>query len=196
MESLVKRRPVQTDTGLAKKPYRKPAMRVYRSLAEIAAAGIALEPGEVAALAPSGPPARERHADHRRESQRIPMAALTSIVSALAELTDRELYALLVASNGVPKAAYALLVWIERASGWELNRRAGRHYDLLPPEGAIDPSEEAANIDAAHSLRAMFAASGSAPAVLRLFDVMVAVFVQFVRERGDLTARQCWAGSS
>ena len=114
------------------------------------------------------------------------MAALTSIASALAELTDSELYALLVASNGVPKAANALLVWIEGACDWELNRRAGRHYDLLPPERAIDPSEGAASIDAAHSLRATFATSGSAPAVLRLFDVMVTVFIQFVRERGDL----------
>jgi hypothetical protein len=161
-------------------------MRVYRSLAEIGAAGIVLEPEEVAVLASCGTPAPERHADHCRESQRMSMAALKSIVGALAELTDAELYALLAASKGVPKASNALLVWIEGACDWELNRRAGRHYDLLLPVGAIRPSEDAANIDAAHSLRAMFAASGSAPAVLRLFDVVVTVFVQFVRERGDL----------
>jgi hypothetical protein len=185
MESLVERHPAQTDTGFAKTPYRKPTIRVYRSLAEIAAAGIVLEPSEVLALAPCSP---QRHADHCRESQHIPMTALTSIASALAELTDGELYALLVASNGVPKAAYALRVWIERACDWEFNRRAGRHYDLLPPEGAIGQSEGAASTDAAHSLRARLAASGSAPAVLRLFDVMVTVFAQFVRERGDLKA--------
>jgi hypothetical protein len=32
----------------------------------------------------------------------------------------------------------------------------------------------------------MFVASGSAPVTLRLLDVLVTVFVQFVRERGDV----------
>jgi hypothetical protein len=32
---------------------------------------------------------------------------------------------------------------------WELNRRAGHDYEPLPPEAAIDPSEDAVSIDAA-----------------------------------------------
>ena len=36
---------------------------------------------------------------------------------------------------------------------WELNRRAGHDYELLPPEAAIDPSEDAVSINFAIVLR-------------------------------------------
>ena len=64
-------------------------------------------------------------------------------MAALAELSDAEIHALIAATNGVPPIAYGLLVWIEGACDWELNRRAGHDYELLPPEAAIDPSEDA-----------------------------------------------------
>jgi hypothetical protein len=73
---------------------------------------------------------------------------LTSTKAALAELTDAELHALIAAANGAPQIAYGLLVWIEGACDWELYRRAGHDYELLPPEAAIDPSEDAVSIDA------------------------------------------------
>src|SRR5262245_59009198 len=56
---------------------------------------------------------------------------------------------------------------------WELNRRAGRDYDLLPPAAAIDPSEDAVSIEATYAMRASFAASGFAPAALKFFDALV-----------------------
>jgi hypothetical protein len=62
-------------------------------------------------------------------------------------------------------------VWIEGAGDWELNRRAGHGYELLPPEAAIDPSEDAVSIDAAMAVRVTFAQDS--PAVLGLFDAMV-----------------------
>ena len=101
------------------------------------------------------------------------MTNLTTVSDALAELTDIELHALIVTTNEVPQIATGLLAWIEGACDWELNRRAGRDYDLLPPDAAIDPSEDAVSIDATYAMRASCAASGFAPAVLKFFDALV-----------------------
>lgn len=54
--------------------------------------------------------------------------SLTAIEDALAALVDAELDALIAASNAAPPIAYGLLVWIEGACDWELNRRAGHEY--------------------------------------------------------------------
>lgn len=98
---------------------------------------------------------------------------LMSVSDALAELTDIELRALIIATNEAPRIAYGLLVWIEGACDWELNRRAGRDYDLLPPEAAIDPSEDTVSIEATYAMRQSFAASGFAPAALKFFDALI-----------------------
>jgi hypothetical protein len=66
--------------------------------------------------------------------------------------------------------AYGLLVWIEGACDWELNRRAGHEYELSPPEAAIDPSEDAVSIDAAIAMRGTF--SQDSPAVRAFFDAL------------------------
>ena len=50
---------------------------------------------------------------------------LTAIQAALRNLSEAELHALIAASNDAPAIAYGLLVWIEGACDWELNRRAG-----------------------------------------------------------------------
>ena len=81
------------------------------------------------------------------------VADLTSVKDGLEELTDIELHALIMASN----------------------RRAGQHYELLPPEAAIDPSEEEVSISAVHAMRQSFASSGFAPAALKFFDALVAL---------------------
>ena len=96
---------------------------------------------------------------------------LTAVKAALAEIRDTELTALIAATNGVPPIAYGLLIWIEGACDWELNRRAGHEYELLPPEAAIDPSEDAVSIAAAIVLRDQFAQDS--PAVLAFFDALV-----------------------
>ena len=100
---------------------------------------------------------------------------LTAVSDALTELTDIELHALITAANEAPPIAYGLLVWIEGACDWELSRRAGQYYELLPPEAAIDPSEDAVSIEAVHAMRASFADSDFAPAVLKFFDAVVAL---------------------
>ena len=98
---------------------------------------------------------------------------LTAVSDALAELTDIELHALIIAANEAPPIAYGLLVWIEGACDWELSRRAGQYYELLPPEAAIDPSEDAVSIEATYAMRASFDASGFAPAALKFLDALV-----------------------
>jgi len=67
------------------------------------------------------------------------------------------LIALADATYGVPPVAYGLLVWIEGACDWELNRRADHGHELLPPEAAIDPSEDEVRNNAAIAMRATFA---------------------------------------
>src|SRR5262245_66413268 len=99
-------------------------------------------------------------------------ANLAGVTDALASLTDAELHALIIASNEAPQLAYGLLVWIEGACDCELNRRAGRDYELLPPEAAIDPSEDAVSIQATYAMRASFAGSDLAAAVLKFFDAL------------------------
>ena len=51
------------------------------------------------------------------------------------------------------------------------NRRAGHDYELLPPEAAIDPSEDAVSVDAAIPLRDQFAKDS--PASRSFFDALV-----------------------
>lgn len=89
----------------------------------------------------------------------------------LTKLCDAELHTLIAASNGAPTIAYDLLVWIEGACDWELNHRVGHDYGLLPPEAAIDPSEDAVSIDAAIVLRDQFAKDSLA--VRAFFDALV-----------------------
>lgn len=67
-------------------------------------------------------------------------------------------------TNEVPQIAPGLLAWIEDACDWELNRRAGHDYELLPLEAAIDPSEDAVSIEATYAMCASFA-TGVAPSV-------------------------------
>jgi hypothetical protein len=98
---------------------------------------------------------------------------VTAIMNALGDLTDAELHALIAASNGAPPVAYGLLVWIEGACDWELNRRASHDYELLPPEAAIDPSEDAVSIEATYAMRASFAQESSAARAF--FDALVAL---------------------
>jgi hypothetical protein len=73
----------------------------------------------------------------------------------------------------VPQIAPALRAWIEGACDWEINRRVGRDYDLLPPKPATDPIKDAASIEATRAMRASFASGDLAPAALKFFDALM-----------------------
>jgi hypothetical protein len=96
---------------------------------------------------------------------------LTAVKAALAHISDTELAALIAASNDVPPIAYGLLVWIESACDWELNRRTGHDYPLLRPEAAIDPSEDEVSINAAMVMRDQFVQDSRG--VRAYFDALV-----------------------
>ena len=98
-------------------------------------------------------------------------SALTAVETVLADISNVELRALIAATYGVPQTAPGLLAWIDGACDWEQPRRRGFHYPLLPPEAAIDPSEDEVSINAAIVLRDQF--MQDSPAVLAFFDVLV-----------------------
>jgi hypothetical protein len=60
-------------------------------------------------------------------------AQLDSVVTALAELDDRELHAMIAMANDGPQLAPSLFAWIEHVSDGELNRRDGTDLPLRPP---------------------------------------------------------------
>ena len=66
-------------------------------------------------------------------------------------------------------------MWIEGACDQELSRRAGHEYELLPPEAAIDPSEDEVSINAAIALREQFAQDRAA--VRAFFDALLALLM-------------------
>lgn len=102
-------------------------------------------------------------------------ADLSPVVAVLAELDEGELAALIEAANHAPQIAPGLLAWIEGDCDWELNRRQGFVYPLLPPEAAIPLEEDAVSIDAANTIRARFAQDEQAEsrAIVELFDAIV-----------------------
>jgi hypothetical protein len=100
-------------------------------------------------------------------------ANLTRVTDALEGLTDVDLRALMVASNEVPQVAPGLLIWIEAACDWELNRRLGRDYRLQPPVAAIDPTEDDISIRAVHAMRQSFGGGAFSPAALKFFDALL-----------------------
>ena len=57
----------------------------------------------------------------------------------------------------VPETAPRLLACIDGACDGEVNRGGGFDYQLLPPEAAIDPSEDEVSINAAIAMRVTFA---------------------------------------
>jgi hypothetical protein len=102
-------------------------------------------------------------------------ADLIPVATALAELNDGQLCALIDATNNVPQIVPGLLAWIGHACDWELNRRARVDFPLRSPDAAIPPEEDAASVVAMMTLRARFDQdTGRDPgAVVALFDAMI-----------------------
>lgn len=64
-----------------------------------------------------------------------------SLRAALAALSEPCLHALRCVAAEPTEIAPALMVWIEHATAWEIDRRAGRRYALHDPLDAIDPAQ-------------------------------------------------------
>ena len=63
---------------------------------------------------------------------------LDRVRNALAALPDRTLHALRAMALKTTDIAPGLMLWIEHAVGWEIDRRVGRVYVLHEPLDAID----------------------------------------------------------
>ena len=70
-----------------------------------------------------------------------PLDSLTDIVASLVQLTGRDLMRLHFTVNQVQAVPPGLVAWVEHATDWELNRRAGFFYRLQGPLAAIDDTE-------------------------------------------------------
>jgi len=77
--------------------------------------------------------------------------------------------------------APSLLAWIDATCDWELNRRQGFEYSVLPPEAAIPAQEDAASVSAAMAMRATFAQN--APAVCGFFDALAELLTGAGKQR-------------
>lgn len=86
---------------------------------------------------------------------------MLDLPAALAAIPDRELLAR-AAIEGSPNIVPGLLAWLDGATDWEINRRAGFCYDLLGPHAAIDDSEVKRSLLALTMLSAQFRDDGRA----------------------------------
>jgi hypothetical protein len=83
---------------------------------------------------------------------------------------DTELRSLVAATYGIAQTAPGFLAWIDGFRNWDVNRRRGFDYPLLPPEAATDPSKDAVSINPEVVLRDQFARDS--PAVRGFFDAL------------------------
>ena len=74
---------------------------------------------------------------------------LVPIKTALGDMSDAELGALIDATYKVEQIAPGLLAWLDTACVWQLQQRDGYDFELQPPETAIPPEEDAVSVDAA-----------------------------------------------
>ena len=69
------------------------------------------------------------------------METSANLPAALASNRDDELHALRAAIESSPGMVPGLLAWVDGATDWEINRRAGFDYELLGPIRAIEDEE-------------------------------------------------------
>ena len=98
-------------------------------------------------------------------------APLDGVRAALAALPEPKLHALRGVALEPTAIAPGLMVWIEHATAWEIDRRSGRRYELHEPLLAIDSTQISACILALAALSRQF--SRHHPEVETLFGAIV-----------------------
>ncbi|MEO5699533.1 MAG: hypothetical protein ABIS17_16730 [Casimicrobiaceae bacterium] len=107
--------------------------------------------------------------DSRRSTGDTP---LDGVRRALAALTAPKLHALRAVALEPTAVAPRLMLWLEHAIAWELDRRVGCGYDLHGPVEAIDPNAVSSSMLALAALSRRF--SCEHPEVQRLFSAVSA----------------------
>ena len=69
------------------------------------------------------------------------MGLIADLAAALAAIPDHELHLLRATIDREPIVAPALSAWLEAATAWEVDRRAGACFDLPDPCAAVDDGE-------------------------------------------------------
>ena len=113
---------------------------------------------------------------------------MLDLPAALAAIPDRELQALRAAIQGSPNIVPGLSAWLEGATDWEINRRAGFDYELLGPIRAIGDEEVDRSLLTLAVLAAQFLDDGreeSAP-VAEFLECAAAVLRAEVESPGAL----------
>jgi hypothetical protein len=110
---------------------------------------------------------QERGRRNRASSE----APLDAVRAALAALPEPKLHALRGVALEPTDIAPALMVWIEHATAWEVDRRSGRRYELHAPLLAIDSTQISACILALAALSQRF--SRDHPEVATFFGAIV-----------------------
>jgi hypothetical protein len=86
-----------------------------------------------------------------------PTVNLDRVRVALAAIPDRDLRAFSAAAETATGPVGGLLAWLEHVAGWELDRRAERHYLLRGPMEAMEETEVPQSLLALAMLSLQFA---------------------------------------
>jgi hypothetical protein len=86
--------------------------------------------------------------------------ASTTLTSALASISDRELQGLQSAIYGAPNMVPGLMAWLDSAVDWEIHRRLGFNYELQGPTAAIPDADVESSLAALAVLAGQFLDSG------------------------------------
>ena len=107
---------------------------------------------------------------------------MDAIAAALAAISDPLLAGLASAAAGMPEVVPGLRDWLEAATSWEVDRRAGRSYTLLGPLAAI-PDEAVGSALIAFAVLAEPFRADAAP-VARFLDAAAAALRADAEQQG------------
>jgi hypothetical protein len=84
------------------------------------------------------------------------MKSFLDIRTSLAAIPEQDLDTLRATIEAAPNGVPGLMAYLDHAVSWELDRRAGQSYVLLPPRAAIPDEEFGASLDALAVLAMFF----------------------------------------
>jgi len=100
------------------------------------------------------------------------MDSIADLTAALAVMSDQDLQLLRTEVEGDPPIVASLSTWLNAATDWEINRRAGACGGLPDPRAAIDGCETESSLVA---LAILFSRFRHVAAIARLLDATAAL---------------------
>jgi hypothetical protein len=106
---------------------------------------------------------------------------LARMRTALAALSDRELFSLRAAAEEAMAFAPSLLAWLEHAAGWEIDRREQQDYVLRVPSESIEDDAVPHALLALEALRFTFRSGGASAGMDELWSAALELVEARVR---------------